>query len=111
MSARASACIYIAADVLRAVLSDIPEDWPRSMPRVALRAIEAQEDVLKDCAYRVRYVGECLRELDRECAALRARVEALEAGLRAIEDRESNWAQGVDENVDAIIVTHAPCWR
>ncbi len=86
MSAKANACIHIAADLLRAVLSDIPEDWPRSMPRVALRAIAKQEDVLKDCAYRVRYAGNCLRELDRECAALRARVEKLEAALRECAD-------------------------
>jgi len=86
MSARANACIHIAADLLRAVLSDIPEDWPKSMPRAALRAIEAQENILKDCAYRVRYAGECLRELDQECEALRARVKALEAFVQDLAD-------------------------
>ena len=82
MSARANACIHIAADLLRAVLSDIPEDWPKSMPRAALRAIEAQENILKDCAYRVRYAGECLRELDQECETLRAENERLRELLK-----------------------------
>ena len=81
MSARANACIHSAADLLRAVLSDIPEDWPKSMPRVALRAIAKQEHVLKYCAYRVRYADKCLRELDQECEALRAENERLRALL------------------------------
>jgi len=45
-----------------------------------------------------RDLGKALRERNE----LRARVEALEAGLREIEDWAPNWAQGVDENVDAI---------
>ena len=47
-------------------------------------------------------IGRLAHEAAAEITALRVRVEALETGMRAIEDWDSNWAQGVDENVDAI---------
>lgn len=79
MSAKENAAIKIAAELLRLPLSDIAEDWPTSMPKIALRRIAAQEERLKDVAVRVRYIGSCLSDLDRECEALRRRVAELEA--------------------------------
>ena len=99
MTTKASACTHIAADIMRAVLSDIPEDWPRSMPKTALRAIAKQEDRLKDCANRVTHVGRCLRELDQHCAALVAERDATRKALRDLSDRwESEcWRCSPDE--------------
>lgn len=93
MGARGNAAIKIAAELLDLPFSPFGDDWPKSTPRNLLRRFEEQGDRLREIAWRVRYIGNCLAELDRdaarknaEIAALRARVARLEGALRFCAD-------------------------
>ena len=82
MSARGNAAIKIAAELLDLPFSPFEDDWPKSMPKRVLRRFEEQGNQLRELAWRVRYMGNCLAELDRECARKDARIAELEACLR-----------------------------
>ena len=89
MSGRGNAAIKTAAELLKLPFSPFEDDWPKSMPKRLLRRFEEQGDRLRDIAARVRYMGNCLAELDRECARKDERIAALEDALATCADISS----------------------
>ena len=112
MSARSNALVHVAADLLRLSLSDIAEDWPRCMPKVALREIAKQENRLKDCAIRVRYAADCLRELDQTCAAKDATIAAKDAEIARLREAVKNaYQEGLEDAEERGALTDDQCWE
>jgi len=52
--------LNISASLLNIRLSDFSEDWPKSMPKVAMTAISGQGEKLRVLAIRTRSVYEAL---------------------------------------------------